>query len=83
MPRTMLYQPLIDFLAMQTVQDVTLSFVAIEAIIGAPLSTSATIMSNPWHAMTHSYVRQWREMGWRATFDRRNRCVHFTRTEGG
>ncbi len=72
------YQPLVDYLAVQTVRDVTLSFVAIEAIIGAPLSLSATIMPGPWRAMTHPYVHQWRERGWHARFDRRNRCVHFT-----
>ncbi len=73
------YQPLVDYLAAQEGAEVVLTFAAIEAIIGAPLSLSATIMPALWHAMTHPYVRQWREMGWRARFDRRNRCIHFTR----
>jgi len=73
------YQPLVDYLAVQTVRDVTLSFVAIEAIIGAPLSLSATLMPDPWHALRQNHVRQWRAMGWHARFDRRNQCVHFTR----
>ncbi len=73
------YQPLVDYLAVQTVRDVTLSFAEIETIIGVPLSISATVMADFWHALAHPYVRQWREMGWHARFDWRNRCVRFTR----
>lgn len=73
------YQPLVDYLAAQTDRAVTLSFAEIEAIIGGSLSVSASGMSGVWHEVKHLHVRRWREMGWRARFDRRNRCVHFTR----
>ncbi len=76
------YQPLIDYLAAQTARAVTLSFAQIEALIGAPLSVSASGMPTAWHRATQMHVRRWREMGWRARYDRRNQCVHFTR-EGG
>ncbi len=74
-----IYQPLVDFLAIQSERDVSLTFDQIEAIIGRPLSVSAMGMTNPWHATTHPQVRRWRAIGWRARFDRRNQCVHFTR----
>jgi len=73
------YQPLLDFLAMQSERDVTLSFSAIEAIIGVPLSVSAMNMPTAWHRATEMHVRRWQEMGWRARYDRRNQCVHFAR----
>ena len=73
------YQPLLDFLAAQTGRDVTLSFAAIGAIIGAPLSVSAMSMPTAWHRTAEMHVRRWRAMGWRARYDRRNQCVHFAR----
>ncbi len=73
------YQPLLDFLAIQSERDVTLSFAAIEAIIGRPLSVSAMNMPTAWHQTAQIHVRQWQAMGWRAHYDRRNRCVHFAR----
>jgi len=73
------YQPLLDFLAMQSDRDVTLSFSEIERIIGAPLSVSALTDAAVWHATTQPHVRRWRAMGWQARYDRRNRCVHFAR----
>ncbi len=77
------YQPLIDFLAVQTDRAVTLSFAEIEAIIGAPLSLTAMNMAMTWHtASKQPHVCRWREMGWRARYDRRNQCVHFTRDTG-
>ncbi len=76
-----IYQPLIDFLAVQSERDVTLSFVEIEAIIGRPLSLSALMDAAVWHATTQPQVRRWRAMGWRARYDRRDQCVHFTREQ--
>jgi hypothetical protein len=79
MVRRTMYQPLVEYLAIQSERDVSLSFVEIEAIIGRPLSVSALIDAAVWHATTEPHVRRWREIGWRARYDRRNQCVHFTR----
>ncbi len=73
------YQPLLDFLAIQSERDGTLSFSEIEAIIGAPLSVSAMTMPTAWHRATEMHVRRWRAIGWRAYYDRRSQCVHFAR----
>ncbi len=78
-----IYQPLIEYLAIQSERDVTLSFVEIEAIIGRPLSVSALVDAAVWHVTTLPHVRRWRERGWRARYDRRKTCVHFTRDAGG
>ncbi len=77
--RRTIYQPLVEYLAIQSERDVTLTFVAIEAIIGRPLSLSAMNMSSIWHNTTQAHVRRWRAISWRARYDRRNTCVHFTR----
>ncbi len=74
-----IYQPLVDFLAKESERDVTLTFAAIEAIIGRPLSVSAMTMPAVWHDARYSYVRYWHAIGWRARYDRRNQCVHFAR----
>ncbi len=76
-----IYQPLIEYLAIQSERDVTLSFVEIEAIIGRPLSVAALTDTGVWHRPQHPHVRRWRARGWRARYDRRNTCVHFTREE--
>lgn len=73
------YQPLIDFLAVQTDRDVTLSFAEVEVIIGRSLAVSASNDPGTWHSTLKLPVRQWQEMGWHARFDRRDQCVHFTR----
>ncbi len=75
------YQPLIAFLATQHERDLTLTFAEIEAIIGMPLSVSASNDCDVWHSTRQSHVRRWQEMGWRARFDRRNHCVHFMRDD--
>lgn len=79
MVRRTMYQPLVEYLAIQSERDVSLSLVEIEAIIGRPLSVSALIDAAVWHATTEPHVRRWREIGWRARYDRRNQSVHFTR----
>jgi len=66
MVRRTMYQPLVEYLAIQSERDVTLSFGEIEAIIGTPLSVSALVDAGLWHATTQPHVRRWREMGWRA-----------------
>lgn len=80
-PRRTKYQSLIEYLAVQTDRDVTLSFAEIEGIIGVPLSVSASNDPGTWHSTLKLAVRQWQGMGWRARFDRRGQCVHFTREE--
>ena len=61
------YQPLADYLAAQTGEEVTLTFADIERIIGAPLPASA-YMRRFWVNIAHrtkhpSYV--WQAVGWR------------------
>lgn len=79
MPRGLKYQPLIEHLVIQHEREVALTFTEIETIIGRPLSLAALNMLQSWHATTNLHVRRWQEMGWRARFDRRGQCVHFTR----
>jgi len=81
MVRRTKYQPLVEYLAIQSERDVSLSFVEIEAIIGRALSLSALNDAGMWHKTTLPHVRRWREIGWHARYDRRNTCVHFTREE--
>jgi hypothetical protein len=78
-PDRTMYQPLIDFLATQSEREVTLTFGEIEVIIGRPLSVSALMDPGACHRVPHLHVRRWRAIGWRARYDRRNQCVHFTR----
>ncbi len=78
MPCRTMYQPLIEYLAKQDEREVTLTFTEIEAIIGRPLALAALNMPQSWHAPTNLHVRRWQAIGWRARFDRRNQCVHFT-----
>ena len=59
------YDPLADYLAALTVDEVTLTFAEIEAIIGAPLPPSARLRT--WWANTagSAQARAWRSAGWR------------------
>jgi len=79
--RPSMYQPLVDLLAASDDDEVVLTFSEIGAIIGRPLSVSALIDADMWHKTRQPQVRRWRAIGWRARFDRRNTCVHFTREE--
>lgn len=72
-------QPLVDHIAAQHADIVTLSFPEIEALVGAPLP--ATMCVNAWRWTNRELAHMWRlgNLGWFARLDRRNRCVHFTR----
>jgi len=73
------YQPLVDHLAALTEREIMLTDAEIEAILGAPLPTSAYVGSVYWTDPRLVHVQQWRTLGWRARRDRRNHCVHFAR----
>ncbi len=78
------YQPLVDYVAAQTENALTLTFAQIEAIIGGSLSEAMQNDGGMWKRPHHPYVQAWEAAGWTATFDRRNRCVRFARdTEEG
>jgi len=76
------YQPLIDHLAARDGRDVVLTLPEIEAIIGAPLATTAYVDTWYWTGRTLACVRRWEALGWRARLDRRNGRVHFARDGG-
>ncbi len=73
------YQPLVDYLAALTEREAMLTDAEVEAIIGAPLPTSAYTGSGYWTDARLSHVQRWHAMGWRARRDRRNTCVYFAR----
>ena len=64
------YQPLVDFLAAQPagVDEVRLSFVQMEAMLGAPLPATAYLRVW-WTSLSAAYpqVRRWRQAGWEVT----------------
>ncbi len=73
------YQPLVDHLAALTERETMLTDAEIEAILGAPLPTSAYTGTVYWTDARFAHVQRWRALGWRARRDRRNRRVHFVR----
>ncbi len=73
------YQPLIDHVAKQPEEAVTLSFTEIEAIIGNPLPETIQVDTAMWNNTGSAIVWRLEALGWRARLDRRNHCVHFTR----
>jgi hypothetical protein len=73
------YQPLIDHVTAQTEGAVTLSFAAIEAIVGGRISETMQVDTALWKSGRYAIVWRLNDLGWRATLDRRNRCVIFTR----
>jgi hypothetical protein len=78
------YRPLVDHIAAQNEQELTLSFTEIEAIVGSPLPETMRVDTSLWTREMQAIVWRLEALGWRARLDRRNRCVHFTRdTEEG
>lgn len=73
------YQPIVDYLAVQTEQAVTLTFEEIEAILGGPLTEALRRDATMWSGAHYAYVRAWEKAGWSAALDRQNGCVHFIR----
>ena len=80
------YQPLADYLAAHTGDEVTLTFADIERIIDAPLPASAgtrKFWSNTESASNHA-SHTWQGVGWRTVvFDPRQRWVMFRRGTTG
>jgi hypothetical protein len=76
------YQPLVDYLAACSEAEIVLTFPMIEAILGRPLPPDACVTIGFWTSPARIYVSRWQALGWRATLDRRNRCVVFTRDTG-
>ncbi len=77
------YRALVDHLAICSERAITCTFPEIEAILGLSLPSMAYAEHGWWTDAGLAHVRLWRALGWRARYDRRNACVHFTRTEEG
>jgi hypothetical protein len=73
------YQPLIDYVAMQPEDIVTLSFAQIETIVGGRISETMQVDTSLWNGGRSAIAWRLRDIGRRATLDRRNRCVVFAR----
>ena len=77
------YQPLGDWLAARPESQVTLTFAAVEAILGHRLPPSARSSNTGWHTndqRPYGAGRVWRAAGWRvAAVDRQDEMVTFER----
>ncbi len=83
-PRPSKFQPLVDYLVeRRDANEIVLGLGQIAAIVGAPLSETMHVDSGVWNGVRLAYVRAWEAVGWTATLDRRNRCVHFIRNAEG
>ena len=77
------YSPLAQHLAAQDGDEVTLSFAAIEALLGASLPPSARKRSW-WQLSNASHVAAWQQVGWRVkTANLAWRTVTFARRPSG
>jgi hypothetical protein len=79
--RTSRFTPLIDFLADQPAETVTLSFTEIEALIGRPLCLSATQSPASWVDASARRVRDLQAIGWRAHLNLKAHSVTFVRSD--
>ncbi len=75
------YRTLVDHLAIRPERAITYTLAEIEVVLGLPLPRAAYTGHFWWTDAGLAHVRLWRALGWRARLDRRNACVHFTRTE--
>ncbi|MDQ6832615.1 MAG: hypothetical protein M3008_04380, partial [Chloroflexota bacterium] len=73
------YQPLIDYLAAATGDEMTLTYREVATLIGGLLPGTAVLSTNWWTGQRHAHVQAWRAMGWRAHGSAANRRVRFTR----
>jgi hypothetical protein len=73
------FAPLIAYLTAWEEETLTLTFTAIEALIGKPLSTSAQVSPGWWVSTAQRHVRDLRAIGWRARLDMKQRAVAFRR----
>ena len=71
-PKSSRYQRLADYLAAQPGDEVRLNFAQIEALLGAPLPTSAYVRNWWWSKGAKRLAAQpWRAAGWEATLTQR------------
>jgi hypothetical protein len=73
------YTPLLAMLREQQADAVTLTFAAIEALIGRPLSVSARVSQSMWAGGSKRLQRDLQAIGWRAHLDVRRHVVEFRR----
>jgi hypothetical protein len=83
--RLAMYQPLGDWLAAQPGDHVTLTFAAVEQVLGQRLPPSAWASSTWWWRMERrsgSAAQAWQASGWRLeAVDRRRALVTFVRVD--
>ena len=82
MPRTKQpspYQPLVDYLASSTADEVTLTVRELTALIGRPLPEGAILYTDWWTSASKRPATLVRALGWRARADRDHLRVVFTR----
>lgn len=72
------YQPLADYLASRSENELSLTFAQIETIIGGALPTSAQVVSTYWTDVPPGMGRLWCAVGWKARLNRRNQSVQFS-----
>ncbi len=79
MPMPSVYQPLLDFLAAATGDEITLTYKEVTALIGGPLPETAVLHTSWWRGKHHDHVQTWRALGWHAHASAAHRRVIFTR----
>ncbi len=77
--RSIILQPLIDYLADCPATAVTLTFREIAALIGRPLPERAILQPSWWRDRANRPVQCWQATGWEARADRDRLRVVFTR----
>ncbi len=78
-PHPSKYRLIADYLAANEGAEVVLTFAAIEAIIGGPLSVTAQVSPSWWSEAFRPHTQTWRELDWNARLEQRDRRVRFTR----
>ena len=73
------YRAIADYLGQQGGSSAVLTYADVEALTGKRLPLGAIVSSTWWTNASLLHVRLWREHGWRAVPDQRNRRVLFTR----
>jgi len=77
------YQPLIDFLAETTGDELVLTYGEVMALIGGSLPQTAILRSAWWTSRGLAQVQAWRALGWRAHASAAHRRVRFTKDAEG
>ncbi len=73
------YQPLIDYLAEATGDEMTLTYKEVAVLIGDLLPETAVLSTTWWTRTQFPHVQAWRALGWRAHGSAAHRRVRFTR----